>query len=115
MPQTLHVKINTYVFVLCLSIRFTLHYTTYNTAADSFAAGTDQLMVIRSVATHERTRLYDCVTASLYKARQKSSPKQYLADWFQLILQYFTGVLNAYINIYLPSYTSIWLIMRKLL
>ena len=29
--------------------------------------------------------------------------------------KYFAGVLNVYINIYLPCYILVWLIMRKLL
>ena len=34
---------------------------------------------------------------------------------FNLILYYFAWVMNVYINTYLLSYISVWLIMRKLL
>ena len=57
-------------------------------------------------------------TWSIQGAPVKSIPYNLLPitrQRFKLILQYFAVVLNAYIDIYLPSYFSIWLPVRKIL
>ena len=62
--------------------------------------------------------LYHCLgsTNIVYRARQKTSPYNVLLiihHWFKLILEYFAGVLNVHINIHMPCYMSVWLIVKK--
>jgi len=64
--------------------------------------------------THTRTNIHTYIQV----VPIKSIPYNLLLithQLFKLILQYFAGVLNVYINIYLPSYMSLRLIMRKIL
>jgi len=54
----------------------------------------------------------------LYTERQKVTPYNLLTITQQrskLILKYFVGVLNVHVNIYLPSFISVRLTIRKLL
>ena len=68
----------------------------------------------------KRSDTADLLTYVKYTGRtsKKNSPYNHLPithQRFKLILQYFAVVLNVYIDMYLPSYFSIWLPVRKIL
>ena len=68
--------------------------------------------------THTHTYKHTYIHTYIKGVPIKSIPYNLLLitdQLFKLILQYFAGVLNVYINIYLPSYMSLRLIMRKIL